>query len=93
MYHETYSEYQADCVRCHKQVLEVIEHADIKNWDDGACVCSSCRKVFCGECSGDDEKPKCPECGKEMMDFYGMNVYDLIGVIEHNYQPFNEKTD
>ena len=88
MYHETYSEYQADCAKCHKEVLNVIEHADIKEWDRYACVCSKCKVILCGKCAGDSDKPKCPDCGNDLLTFEDCSVYDFIAVVENDCQPF-----
>lgn len=94
MYSETYSEYQADCSRCHKEVFEVIEYMDIENWDEECGVCPKCKKLFCGKCVKYDvktDKTYCPECGGVLINFWRCDVYDLISVIEHNFQPFPSK--
>ena len=92
LFSETYSEYNANCDKCHKEVLEVIEYMDVKEWDDGCGVCSKCRKVFCKRCVVEKgDKIYCPECDSELMEFWGASVYDLINVLSHDCQPFERK--
>jgi DNA-directed RNA polymerase subunit RPC12/RpoP len=91
MYSETYSEYRANCAKCGKEVLEVIEYMDSEQWDEESGVCPKCKILLCGKCVKWTSKAglRCPYCFGELMDFDF--VYDLIGIIEHNYQPFETK--
>jgi len=90
---ETYYEYQADCSKCHKTVLEVIESADIEHWDERCGVCPKCKKLFCGKCVVEKgDKIFCPDCGGELLEFFDCGVYDLISILEHDCQPFERKS-
>ena len=89
---ETYQECFAYCDKCKVMVLEVIEYANIENWDDYCGVCSKCQKLFCKNCVVErKDKIYCPECGRELMEFYGCSVYDLMAILEHDCQPFKGK--
>lgn len=92
MWTETYSEYHADCEKCNNQILEVIEYMDIESWDEESGVCPKCRVVLCKDCVKYTDKAGyiCPYCFGELLEFD--YVYDLIMVIENNYQPFEIDT-
>ena len=92
LYSESYHEYHADCSKCHSEILEIIEYADIKNFDDKSGVCSRCRKLFCGNCviEKDDGAIYCPECENKLIEFWGCSPYDLIGILMHDCQLFLE---
>jgi hypothetical protein len=93
MWVETYSEYHADCDKCGKQILEVNEYMDSKRFDEESGVCPKCHAIFCGKCVLYATKAEyiCPYCFGELLVFD--YVYDFIEVVQHNYQPFETKSE